>query len=697
LALVAALGLALPLVGCGTDDATDEAGKPDETGSVDDKTGLGKADAWNSRNNPNGLRVNMEYSWATLNTQELQTGEAENAPWPDTYWPTYEDSTNFRWLEGQLSPLEKFDAAFNNWDPSKVDGLKPFDAGNCGAEWDAEYYDKLGPAAKYMSQNKGNRKTREADLRGDLEDSCRAKSDGTCMKGCEDKEGALKTQCESRCHRGGVETWWGLCHAWAPAAILEKEPLHAVEYNGQTFEVGDIKGLIQTIYDRSNSALIGGRCNEWEVERDEETGRIMDSECRDLNAGSFHVVLVNLLGLQKRGFVEDRTYDYQVWNQPVSKYEIHSIDEITVDEAHSLLKVEDPTLEDKYEYNRDAAKLFKVDVTISWITESQPSREPLGQGNHPWYTRTDRYKYIVELDEDGNVFGGEWLDRSITNHPDFVWLPFAARGGNPYVDIEKVRLLNRLAQEEQGGGGEPSEDLITVESGNVGVAIPDNKPEGASHTLAVGDAVAAASGKVSIDVEHTYIGDLVITLAGPGGAAWTLHNKEGGSTKNLKKSYPLNSLPGALNGDWTLKIVDTYDRDVGKLLSWRLDFTVGGGGSSDAVDTLNAAPAAAVPDNNAEGISSKIESNLTGSIKGLEVSVDISHTYISDLEVTLKKGSISKTLHQREGGSADNLVKSWTVDSYDGAGPDGTWTLHVRDMARLDKGTLNSWSLKITH
>ena len=705
LALVAALGLALPLVACGTGDEGEACPdcKPDETGAADEKTADGKADAWNSRNNPSGLGVEMEYGWALLDKQEYRTGAAENKPWPDTYWPTYEDSTNVRWQGNDvLSPMEKYDAAFNDWDPAQVASLRPFDAGNCGAEWDTAYYDKLGPAAKYQSANKGNRRTRDAVKAGNLEASCRAKADGACMKGCENKPaGAERNQCESGCHRGGVETWWGLCHAWAPAAILEKEPLHPVEYNGQTFTVGDIKGLITTIYDRSNSALIGGRCNDWDVKRDEDTGRIINSECRDLNAGSFHVVMVNLLGIQKRGFVEDRTYDYQVWNQPVAKYEVHSTEEIPVTRAHELLKVEvdpdDPSFDpDKYAYNTDAAKLFLVDATLYWITESQASTEPLGQNER--YTRTDRYKYIVEVDASGEVIGGEWLERSITNHPDFVWLPFQPRGGNPYVDLEKVHLLNRLAQEEQGGGAEPTEDLITVEASGINLAIPDNKPAGVSHTLDVGDAVAAASGKASIEIEHTYIGDLVITLTGPGGKAWTLHNKEGGSTANLTKSYPLPDLPANIAGAWTLKVADTYARDIGKLVAWRLDFGVGeGSGSGDAVDTLEAAPAAAIPDNSAAGVTSTIESALSGGIRGLEVSVNITHTYISDLEVTLKKDGVSKVLHQREGGSADNLVKTWSVTEFGGASPGGTWSLSVRDMARLDKGTLNSWSLKVTH
>ena len=51
-------------------------------------------------------------------------------PWPDTYWPTYEDSVNARWQGSDVpSPLEKYDMAFNNWQPSQTPMEKVGDSG----------------------------------------------------------------------------------------------------------------------------------------------------------------------------------------------------------------------------------------------------------------------------------------------------------------------------------------------------------------------------------------------------------------------------------------------------------------------------------------------------------------------------------------------------------------------------------------
>ena len=98
--------------------------KPDDTGATAEKHAQGKSDAWNRRNNPAGLRIELNKKLAELPLE----GEADNPAWPDTYWPAYKDSTNARWQStgnflDDLSPAEKFDAAFNHWDPFSVEEL----------------------------------------------------------------------------------------------------------------------------------------------------------------------------------------------------------------------------------------------------------------------------------------------------------------------------------------------------------------------------------------------------------------------------------------------------------------------------------------------------------------------------------------------------------------------------------------------
>ena len=89
--------------GCVSDaDEGPTQGKPEANGKLVD----GKTDAWNSTNNPERFRVEFDYTAANL----PQSGKVDVTPWPDTYWPTYKDSSNQRWQGMQeLSPLEKYD------------------------------------------------------------------------------------------------------------------------------------------------------------------------------------------------------------------------------------------------------------------------------------------------------------------------------------------------------------------------------------------------------------------------------------------------------------------------------------------------------------------------------------------------------------------------------------------------------------
>lgn len=94
-------------------------------------------------------------------------------------------------------------------------------------------------------------------------------------------------------------------------------------------------------------------------------------------------------------------------------------------------------------------------------------------------------------------------------------------------------------------------------------------------------------------------------------------------------------------------------------------------------------------------------------IADVDVQVNITHTYIGDLIVELQSptGTIVR-LHNRTGGSADDIVKTYDDSTMPPDGPGlladfqgetvtGVWTLRVSDNAGLDTGTLNSWTLKI--
>jgi len=94
-------------------------------------------------------------------------------------------------------------------------------------------------------------------------------------------------------------------------------------------------------------------------------------------------------------------------------------------------------------------------------------------------------------------------------------------------------------------------------------------------------------------------------------------------------------------------------------------------------------------------------------IGDLDVVIDITHSYIGDLVIDLESPEgIVVRLHNRSGGSADNIVQTYDDAGIQPDGPGlladfnstlamGTWILRVSDQAGGDSGTLNSWALRL--
>ncbi|WP_327304463.1 M4 family metallopeptidase [Streptomyces sp. NBC_01298] len=93
-------------------------------------------------------------------------------------------------------------------------------------------------------------------------------------------------------------------------------------------------------------------------------------------------------------------------------------------------------------------------------------------------------------------------------------------------------------------------------------------------------------------------------------------------------------------------------------------------------------------------VDSPLTVNRTGNAPStLKVDVNILHTYIGDLKVDLvaPDGTLYN-LHNRTGGSADNIIKSVTVNASSEVAQ-GVWKLRVNDNANLDTGKIDSWKL----
>jgi hypothetical protein len=540
------------------------AGQGDEDGEslpgdIDDNTdsGDGKADGWDYSNDPARMANRLNYRLSEL--PKLGKLDAPvwkdrypnamagiNTIWSETYFPSAQGSVNNRWIDRDTrSPLEKYDQAFNN-----VAGCTTMPSAFCGdgvkASWDT-YLGCAGPAAKWHMRS-FHQMTEMFD-------------------GVDNDNDGKKDECDSS-DEEGPQGWWGLCHAWTPASLLEPEPQHAVTVNGVTFERSDITALIMTVYDDNDSMFLGGRCNAKEFKPDNTTSA--NDECSNVNPGALHVVITNFLGLSDQPLAMDRTAGGEVWNQPIYGYNITKQKLVAATAANQCVG----TTGDKWTYNTRARKLYEVNINVDYQVEGNPSKTVLDMQD---YISTDSYHYILEVDYRGKVIGGRYCTDSVQEHPDFLWAPigpnpddYASR--NPYVKLAKVRELISLASQAEAGGGGGSEGK-TFEAAPA-LSIPDNDPTGVASTIAATGISTIDGFSVTVNIAHSWRGDLVVKLLKDGVDVKTLHNAEGGSAQDLNQTYTISAaeLAGARDGAYTLKVIDTAAADTGTLTSWKLDF-----------------------------------------------------------------------------------------------------------------------------
>lgn len=164
----------------------------------------------------------------------------------------------------------------------------------------------------------------------------------------------------------------------------------------------------------------------------------------------------------------------------------------------------------------------------------------------------------------------------------------------------RVRAVNACSESEFSSPGRFFTGKIeeaTYASEGVNSEIPDNNPGGISATIDIPEHITLSDVDVLIHINHTYLGDLRILLTSPSGEEVTLVNESDDVGENYTNTiFDSESNLGLMNsvapysgrfrpeedlsqfntrdafGEWTLKVVDTYEEDEGTLLNWKLFF-----------------------------------------------------------------------------------------------------------------------------
>ncbi|OZG75110.1 hemagglutinin [Hahella sp. CCB-MM4] len=132
-----------------------------------------------------------------------------------------------------------------------------------------------------------------------------------------------------------------------------------------------------------------------------------------------------------------------------------------------------------------------------------------------------------------------------------------------YSSYSGASLIGDYEGDDTGGGEFENTDDYN---------IPDNSSSGVTSPIDVKDVGSASSVKVTVDIIHTYIGDLVVELIDPNGGSFVLHNRAGGSSDDLHSTYTVDLDGKSVDGTWQLKVTDRAWRDTGYIDAWKMSF-----------------------------------------------------------------------------------------------------------------------------
>lgn len=341
-------------------------------------------EAWNRANDPAHLRDQYETVLANLPL----SGEVAEKPWTDTYWPDFKGGLANRWLTDRDGSTSW---SYQTYDRTTVERMS------------SEQRARLSPAEKYDI------------LAGRF---------GYPLVAME------RERTDSR-----APYWHGLCHGWAPASIAFREPLpttlRSVDGIDISFGSSDVKALLTYAQqeDRTgvDGSMLADRCDD-DISDDPAAGD--KPECKDINAGSFHIVIANQLGLLKESFVADITRDEQVWNQPIVSFRsalLGESDQVYASAAPGTVKI--ATFETRLRYIREIGPSWEA---LPWSSSARQNADKV-------------YRYTVELGSAGEIMGGEWLTE---DRPDFFWIQTAPALEGRWAE------LSRLYEASIGGHGE---------------------------------------------------------------------------------------------------------------------------------------------------------------------------------------------------------------------------------------------------
>lgn len=304
---------------------------------------------WERSSNPSIMSKTFENKFSKLPLMG-QVSEPKKY-WSSDYWPLFKGNINLRW--NTIVPI-----GFNLVSPDKDEVLR----------MTMEELAQLAPSEKFDLLN------------------------GKYTY-------PLRNQVKKRVSPGRKE-WEGICHGWAAAALNHNEPIPKTLTNPDGIKIpfgsSDIKALISYYYayhyDPVTTHQIGRRCNG--------TNYCTD----DMNAGAFHIVLTNKMGLEEKSFITDIENGREVWNQVANQYKTEVIE---------------PNLAPASTSAKGTVKMIRVRTTVRYVLNIVKNSWFPANGTDLQTFKSYVYEYDLDINNNGQIIGGDWRSK---DRPDFLWL-----------------------------------------------------------------------------------------------------------------------------------------------------------------------------------------------------------------------------------------------------------------------------------
>jgi hypothetical protein len=217
--------------------------------------------------------------------------------------------------------------------------------------------------------------------------------------------GAARWEYETNAPGPQVPYWFGYCHAWCSAAVMDREPIRmrtvvATDIGQIVLGIGDQKGMLTACHTQDIAQHYGIRY----------TGG-PDEDPQDVYPDELWRVLKLYIQQQGVPIVIDVEAGPEVWNYPVYAYEVN--------------------------YGLDESGSQYIGEMSLWMCDDTVPPDFVGVK-----VCKGTYYFTFQVQGGSLVMGsGRWIGPSVTNHPDFAWYPHVVVAVNPEVRYEVIKEL----------------------------------------------------------------------------------------------------------------------------------------------------------------------------------------------------------------------------------------------------------------